>query len=111
MLNTVVENVKKGNTAGRFFEYANVYYPKALPLTELPNEIPHVGFAAFGEEEDFFTVKGTMEELAASFGVSFDYERADDVPYLHPGISAYILCDGERVGSFGKLANSVAGEL
>ena len=75
MLNTVVENVKKGNTAGRFFEYANVYYPKALPLTELPNEIPHVGFAAFGEEEDFFTVKGTMEELAASFGVSFDYER------------------------------------
>ena len=111
MLNTVVENVKKGNTAGRFFEYANVYYPKALPLTELPNEIPHVGFAAFGEEEDFFTVKGTMEELAASFGVSFDYERAEDVPYLHPGISAYILCDGERVGSFGKLANSVAGEL
>ena len=52
-----------------------------------------------------------MEELAASFGVSFDYERAEDVPYLHPGISAYILCDGERVGSFGKLANSVAGEL
>ena len=57
MLNTVVENVKKGNTAGRFFEYANVYYPKALPLTELPNEIPHVGFAAFGEEEDFFNTK------------------------------------------------------
>ena len=111
MLNTVVENVKKGNTAGRFFEYANVYYPKALPLTELPNEIPHVGFAAFGEQEDFFTVKGTMEELAASFGVSFEYERAEDVPYLHPGISAYVLCDGERVGSFGKLANSVAGEL
>ena len=45
-------------------------YPKALPLTELPNEIPHVGFTAFGEEEDFFTVKGTMEELAASFGVA-----------------------------------------
>ena len=63
MLNTVVENVKKGNTAGRFFEYANVYYPKALPLTELPNEIPHVGFAAFGEQEDFFTVKGRWKSL------------------------------------------------
>ena len=30
---------------------------------------------------------------------------------LHPGISAYILCGGKRVGVFGKLANQVTGEL
>ena len=57
-------------------------------MTQLPDEIPHLGFAAFGDDEDFFTVKGTMEALAEAFGVRFDYERAEDVPYLHPGISA-----------------------
>ena len=41
----------------------------------------------------------------------FDVERASDVPWLHPGIAAYILCEGERIGVFGKLANEVTGEL
>ena len=111
MLNTVVENLKKGNNAGRLFELSNVYVPKELPVTQLPDEIPHLSFAAFGDEEDFFTVKGTVEALAEAFGVRFDYERAEDVPYLHPGISAHILCGGKRVGVFGKLANQVTGEL
>ena len=33
------------------------------------------------------------------------------MPYLHPGIAAYILCNGVRVGSFGKLANDVQAGL
>jgi phenylalanyl-tRNA synthetase beta chain len=111
MLKTVVENLKRGNNAGRIFELGNVYLPKQLPVTELPDEQPHVGFAAFGDEEDFFTVKGAVEALGDAFGLTFDYERATDVPYLHPGISAYLLCQGERVGVFGKLANEVTREL
>ena len=85
--------------------------PKQLPLTELPEERLHLGFVAFGEHEDFFAVKGALEDLAASFGVTFEVERAEDVPYLHPGIAAYILCNGVRVGSFGKLANDVQAGL
>lgn len=111
MLNTVVENLKRGNNTGRVFELSNIYVPKAQPVTELPDEIPHLGLAAFGDDEDFFTVKGTMEALADAFGLEFDYERAEDVPYLHPGIAAYVLCGGKRVGVFGKLANEVTAEL
>ena len=111
MLNIVVENLKRGNNAGRIFELANVYAPKALPVTELPEEILHLGFAVFGDEESFFTVKGAVESLGEVFGLHFDYVRAQDVPYLHPGISAYLICDGEKVGVFGKLSNSVAAEL
>ena len=111
MLNTVVENLKKGNNEGRIFEISNVYQPKQLPVTELPDEVPHMGFAAFGDEENFFTMKGSMEAVAESFGVTFEYERATDVPYLHPGIAAYVLCNGKRIGSFGKLANAVSNEL
>lgn len=111
MLNVVVSNLKKGNAAGRLFELSNIYIPKQLPVTELPEERLHLGFTAFGKDEDFFTVKGAMEALAESFGMHFDYERASDVPYLHPGVSAYLLADGERVGVFGKLANNITESL
>ena len=111
LLNVAVNNLKKGNAEGRLFELANVYLPKQLPVTELPEERLHLGFVAFGEHEDFFALKGALEDLAASFGTRFEVERATDVPYLHPGISAYLLCNGVRVGSFGKLANEVQAEL
>lgn len=111
VLQVVVDNIKKGTHEGRVFEISNTYEPKSQPITELPKETLHMGFAAFGAEEDFFSVKGTMEAIASVFGVEFRYERAEDVPYLHPGISAYIVCEGERVGVFGKLSNMVAAEL
>ena len=66
---------------------------------------------AWGEDEDFFRVKGAVEALAEQFGLTFDYQRADDTPWLHPGISARILCKGQRIGCFGKLANDVTAEL
>ena len=56
-------------------------------------------------------LRAHWKTLADSFGVTFEVERAEDVPYLHPGIAAYILCNGVRVGSFGKLANDVQAGL
>ena len=109
MLNITVENLKRGNSDGRIFEISNVYIPQGENV--LPEERLHIGFAAFGDSESFYTVKGTAEALGEAFGLRFDVERAEDVPYLHPGISAYLLCEGERIGVFGKLANEVTGEL
>ncbi len=111
LLRTVVDNLKEGNNEGRLFEMGNIYVPKQLPVTELPDEIPHVGFAAYGKGETFFTVKGAVEALGEAFGMAFGYERASDVSFLHPGISAYILCGDEKIGYFGKLANELVKEL
>ncbi len=111
LLKVVVGNLKKGNQEGRLFELANVYRPKELPVKELPEEIPHLGLAAFGAEEDFFSMKGALEALAEAFGLKFSFERAEDVAWLHPGIAAYVLADGERIGCFGKLSNQIMKEL
>ena len=111
LLNVVVDNLRKGNAEGRLFELSNIYIPKQLPVTELPEERLHLGFAAWGSDEDFFAVKGAVEGLGSAFGVELTVERATDVAWLHPGIAAYILCKGERVGVFGKLANDVTAEL
>ena len=109
MLNIVTENLKKGNNEGRIFELSNIYIPKSAG--EMPEERLHLGFAVFGDEEDFFTVKGSLEALGHAFGLTFSVERAQDVSYLHPGIAAYLICEGERIGVFGKLANEVTAEL
>ena len=109
VLKIVIENLKRGNMEGRIFEMGNVYIPRedgSLPLEQM-----HLGFAAFGNEEDFFSVKGSVEALGEAFGLKFEVERPEGVPYLHPGISAWILCEGERIGVFGKLANEVTAEL
>ena len=111
LLNVVVDNLKMGTQAGRIFEMANVYFPKQVPVTESLTEIRHLGFAAFGNEEDFFTFKGTAELIAESLDIHFDYERCQDVPYLHPGIAAYVMVNGEKIGTIGKLANDVTAEL
>ena len=75
MLNVIVDNLKKGNTEGRLFEMAPVYLAKELPINEHPHERQTLCIGAFGPEEDFFTVKGALEALAAGFGLSFDYKR------------------------------------
>ena len=110
MLNVIVDNLKKGNNEGRLFEMAPVYLAKELPINEHPHERQTLCIGAFGPEEDFFTVKGAMEALAAGFGLSFEYKR-ENTPWLHPGISAAVYCNGKRLGVFGKLSNEINGEL
>lgn len=111
LLNVVVDNLKKGNEAGRLFELTNIYIPRQQPLTELPEERMHLGFIGFGAGEDFFQMKGAVEALGEAFGLTFTFARAENTPYLHPGISADIFCEGEKIGSFGKLANEVTNAL
>ena len=110
MLNVIVDNLKKGNVEGRLFELAPVYLAKQLPIAEHPTERQTLCLGAFGPAEDFFTVKGALEALAAGFGLHFTYQR-ETAPWLHPGISAAVYCGETRLGIFGKLANEINGEL
>ena len=110
MLNVIVENLKRSNAAGRLFELSNIYLPHELPLTRQPDERLTLALGLFGPDEDFFTVKGAMEAIAAAFDLNFRYER-ETVCYLHPGISAAVYCGDRRLGVFGKLANEITAEL
>ena len=110
MLNVIVDNLKKGNAEGRLFEMAPVYLAKELPINEHPHERQTLCIGAFGPEEDFFTVKGALEALAAGFDLTFTYQ-CETTSWLHPGISAAVYCNGKRLGVFGKLANEINAEL
>lgn len=107
MLAAISRNNKKGTLEGRLFEVANRFIAKELPLNDYPDERETLCVAAFGENEDFFSLKGIAEKIAEILFVKFDYEAANK-SYLHPYQSAAIKCDGEIIGYMGKVSYEVA---
>lgn len=77
MLYAISRNQKKGILEGRIFELGNVFIPKALPLTEYPDERETLCAGVFGEKESFYTLKGLAETVADALNVSFTYEAAE----------------------------------
>ena len=102
LLAVVSRNVKKGNAAGRIFEIARTYIPKSLPVSDFPEERKHLCLAIFGENEDFFTLKGALKEIEENFRVKFNLGVRAEKTYLHPGVSAKILLGGKEIGCFGQ---------
>ena len=109
MLSNAVRNIRRGNDEGREFEVANIYIPNEN-AGEQPTENKHLVLGVWGGKNDFFDMKGGFEKIAELFHLDFAYERAD-APYLHPGISANVLCGKEKVGVFGELDPEIAMSL
>ena len=110
MVKVIENNIKNGNEAMRFFELANVYLPKALPLTEPPVEKKILCLGTCGATEDFFALKDTLESFASYNDLEFSYKRGT-VPYLHPGRTAEVYCKGVKIGHFGQLRYEVVDSL
>ncbi len=110
MVNTIVKNYRSGNASGRFFEVANVFIAQEMPLKSLPHERKTLVIGAYGDDEDFFKFKGIPEGIADEFNLTFAYEKCEK-PFLHPGISAKILCGGEEIGYIGRLSHEISDEL
>lgn len=110
MVKVIENNIKNGHETMRFFEMANVYLPKALPLTEPPVEKKMICLGSCGAEEDFFSMKGTLEAFAGANALEFRYERGN-VPYLHPGRTADIYCQGQKIGHFGQLRYEIVDNM
>lgn len=106
MVKVIENNIKNGNSEVRFFELANIYLPKALPLTEPPVEKKILCLGTCGIEEDFFSIKGSLEAFASYNDLEFTYKRGN-VPYLHPGRTADVYCKGVKIGHAGQLRYEV----
>ena len=109
MLTALGFNYSHRNKNVRLYELANVYLPKALPLTELPDERVQFTLGMYGEG-DFFTMKGVVEELFDKLGITAGrtYAPEGKRPYLHPGRQAEIYCGKIQVGYLGEVHPTVA---
>ena len=107
MLTVLATNYSRKNSDVRLFEISKRFVPKSLPLTEQPLELPCLSIGAYGKEEDFYTMKGLVEQVLDTLGVSYTFERSSE-PYLHPGRQASALIDGKEVATFGEVHPTTA---
>lgn len=110
MVNAIARNMKRGNHEGRLFEVGNVFVADELPLKEYPDERETLCVGVFGENEDFFTLKGIAETVAETLCLTFEYEKAEK-SFLHPYQTAAIKCENVEVGYLGKLAYDIQNSL
>lgn len=109
MLTSLATNANRRNKNVRLFEMGNIYLPKQVPVTELPEERMQLTMGMYGEG-DFFTMKGTIEEILSQVGmdhkVSYDPNAGKN--FLHPGRQANVVYDGVVIGYLGEVHPRVA---
>ena len=109
MLASLSTNFGRRNKDVRLYEMGNIYLPKQVPLTELPEERMQLTFGMYGDG-DFFTMKGVVEELLSQLGLrnKAEYDPTADLPFLHPGRKASVVYDGTVIGYLGEVHPTVA---
>ncbi len=111
MLTSLSTNYNRRNKNVRLYELGNIYLPKQVPVTELPEERMLLTLGMYGEG-DFFTMKGVIESLFEKAGMSkrITYNPNEKKEYLHPGRQAVVEYDGTVMGYLGEIHPEVAGQ-
>lgn len=109
LLTALGTNSSRRNGPVRLYELGKVYLPKALPLTELPDEPNTITFGMYGQG-DFFDIKGVYESILKGLGYSKKprYENTGMPAFLHPGRSAMVRFGKEYIGYIGQVHPTVA---
>ena len=104
MLTSLATNYNRRNKNVRLYELGNIYVPKALPLTELPDERMQFTLGMYGDG-DFFTMKGVIEEFFDSIGLcgKLTYDPNAGRNFLHPGRQANVVYKGCVLGYLGEV--------
>ena len=109
MLTSLSTNYNRRNKDVRLYELGNIYLPKQIPVTELPEERMQFTLGMYGEG-DFFTMKGVVEEFLYKVGMKQkpEYDPNAGKSFLHPGRQANVVYDGTVIGYLGEVHPTVA---
>lgn len=116
----LARNVQRQQSRVRLFELGRVFAP-AGQAGEAPLETPHIAAvvcgSAAGEQwgvpgraVDFYDLKGDLQSLAMLAGASLEFRRSVQ-DFAHPGRSADVYRDGERIGWLGELHPRLLADL
>ena len=109
MLTSLATNYNRRNKDVRLYEMGNIYLPKQVPVTELPEERMQFTLGMYGEG-DFYTMKGVVEEFFYKIGMNekITYDPKAGRTYLHPGRQANVVYKNTVVGYLGEIHPVVA---
>lgn len=104
MLKVIKNNYNRNIKEARLFELGNIFIPKQVPVIDEPYEKKRLVIGAYGEQEDFFTMKGVLESLLDHLGISgVKFLKEGNNEMYHPGKCATILLNENIVGTIGEL--------
>lgn len=102
MMDILSKNYNNRNGAVSLYEIGNEYLPVEGEL--LPDEIPNLVMGMYGENKDFFTLKGVVENLLEILDIEdYDVTACQNDPTFHPGRCAILSKDGEEFGIIGEI--------
>ena len=112
MIKVVANNMTRKNFNGRLFELAKTYNTSEITLSKLPVEKANLSIAVFGEDEDFYTIKGVYEGIFDAFfnGVDVEYKKCEE-KFMHPTRSANVYINGKLAGYFGQMNPVIMAKL
>lgn len=113
ILQTITLNLSRKNENLKIYELGAVYLPKALPLTELPQEPVKLAAAMLGrryseswnqsaEQVDFYDAKGAVEALLTGLGINDVVVSAGEHYAMHPGKTAIFSRQGKELAVVGE---------
>lgn len=112
MLETLSLNYKNRNAAVALYEIGKEYLPTAPD--KLPEEPDRLTIGMYGDEADFFTLKGMVETILETAGLHDCTYKAcgtdapfDEICALHPGRSAVIYAGETPIGYLGEVHPTV----
>lgn len=112
MLETLSLNYKNRNAAVALYEIGKEYLPTAPD--KLPEEPDRLTIGMYGDDADFFTLKGMVETILETAGLHDCTYKAcgtdapfDEICALHPGRSAVIYARETPIGYLGEVHPTV----
>lgn len=107
MLQTLARNYNNRNASAALYEIGPVYISNGTE--ELPDEPENIVIGLYGDNCNYFSLKGIVETILKNVGVKvFDIERASDCPFMHPGRAARITVNGKELALLGEIHPNVS---
>lgn len=107
MLDILSRNYNYRNVSAKLFEIGKVFIP--AEEGRLPDEPFKITMGMYGDNADFFDLKGMCESLFDSLHVKgVKYEAVTDNPTFHPGRCAKVSAGGKKLGIIGEIHPAVS---
>lgn len=118
IFDNLARNLARKNDDVALFEVGSVFFPKALPVTELPDEVVKIAGAITGRRNaqgwnqandmvDFYDAKGIIEELLANLRITRYTVEAGTHYAMHPGKTALFKKGRDVIATVGEVHPAV----
>lgn len=118
IFDNLARNLARKNDDVALFEVGSVFFPKALPVTELPDEVIKIAGAITGRRNaqgwnqandmvDFYDAKGIIEELLANLRVTRYTVETGTHYAMHPGKTALFKKGRDVIATVGEVHPAV----